>query len=732
MKAFPYFKQHDTMDCGPTCLRMIAKYYGKDYSLDSLRKKSGINREGVSLLGIGEAAEKIGFKTLAVKTTLEKLEKEQVTPFIVHWGQNHFVVVHKFKAEKVYIADPGRSLLIYSKKEFKKQWVSTQEDGEKMGVAMLLEPAPYFDDVKDEPPAQLSFKLLLKYLLSFKGLIFQLLLGLLFGSALQLIFPFLTQSIVDVGINSHDINFIEMILGAQIMLFLGQTSVDFLRTWVLLHINARLNISILTDFLIKLMKLPIAFFEGKMIGDIIQRMGDQQRIQTFLTGPTLSIIFSLFNFVIFTVVIINYQLTIFWIFMAGTILYICWVFLFLKYRKKLDYKRFDILSHNQTNIVQLIYGMQEIKMNTCETAKRWEWERIQAKTFKIQIKSLELSQYQQLGAMFINQTKNILITFFAATAVVHGQLTLGAMLALQYIIGQLNGPIEQLIQFVQTCQDAFISMERLNEIHQLEDEEPAGITKIKELPPVGNIEVENLSFTYPGAGNEPALKNLNLTIERGKTTAIVGMSGNGKTTLLKLLMKFYVPDLGTIRLHSTDLRDIANKTWRQSCGTVMQENYIFPDTITNNIAVADEEPDLNKLKKAIHIANITDFIISLPLGLNTMLGANGNGLSQGQKQRLLIARAVYKNPEFIFFDEATNALDAINESVIMKNLESFFWGKTVIIAAHRLSTIKNADQIIVMDKGSILEQGTHAELLAMEGAYFALVKNQLDLNNTLK
>ncbi len=730
MKTFPYYKQLDTMDCGPTCLRMIAKYYGKSFSLDGIRKKAGINREGVSLLGIGEAAEKIGFKTLSIKTTLEKLESEDVTPFIAHWSQNHFVVVYKFKRNKIYIADPGRGLLVYNNQDFKKQWISTQERGEKLGIAMLLEPDANFDDIKDEPGRGLSFKLLIKYLLAYKGLLVQLLLGLFIGSLLQLVFPFLTQSIVDIGIHTHDINFIEMILAAQIMLFLGQTSVDFLRNWVLLHINARLNINILTDFLIKLMKLPIAFFEAKMVGDIIQRMGDQQRIQTFLTGPTLNILFSLFNFVIFTVVIINYQLKIFWIFIIGSIIYVCWVLFFLKYRKKLDYKRFDILAHNQTNIVQLVYGMQEIKMNTCETSKRWQWERIQARVFKIQVKSLELSQVQQMGAIFINQTKNILITFFTATAVVHGQLSLGAMLAVQYIIGQLNGPIEQLIQFAQVWQDAFISMERLNEIHRLEDEEPAGVAKIHELPSSGDIEIKNITFTYPGAGNEPVLKNINLTIQRGKSTAIVGMSGSGKTTLLKLLMKFYVPQGGTITIDRTDLQDIANKTWRRSCGTVMQENYIFPDTIANNIAVIDELPDLIKIERALHIANIKDFVTSLPLGLNTMLGATGNGLSQGQKQRLLIARAVYKNPEFIFFDEATNALDAINESTIMQNLESFFVGKTVIVAAHRLSTVKNADKIVVMGDGVILEQGTHQELLSLEGAYFTLVKNQLNLNNT--
>jgi ATP-binding cassette, subfamily B, bacterial len=717
------------MDCGPTCLRMIARYYGKNYALQTLRTKSGINREGASLLGLGEAAEAIGFRTLAVTTTLEKIAGEGIFPMIAHWHQNHFLVIYKIKGDKIYIADPGRDLLTYTKLEFLKLWVSTEENGQKLGVVMLLEPTPQFYEAEGDKTTSLNFTLLFRYFLRYKKLLFQLLLGLLVGSLLQLIFPFLTQSIVDVGINTRDINFIYLVLLAQGMLFLGQTSVEFIRSWVLLHINTRLNISILTDFLIKLMKLPISFFEGKMVGDILQRIGDQQRIQSFLTGPTLSILFSLFNFIVFTIVIINYNVTIFLIFITGSAIYLAWVLLFLKYRRNLDYKRFDILSQNQTNIVQLIHGMQEIKMNTCETSKRWQWERIQAKVFKIGVKSLELTQYQQGGSAFINQAKNILITFFSATAVVHGQLTLGQMLAIQYIIGQLNGPIEQFIQLVQITQDAMISMERLNEIHNLEDEEPAGVPKILVLPKGTDITLQHIDFKYTGAGNDLVLEDINLTIPRGKLTAIVGVSGSGKTTLLKLLMKFYKPVKGIIKIGKTDLQAISNKTWRSNCGAVMQDSYIFPDTIANNIAVADDTPDMAKLKQAVHIANITDFIQSLPLGFNTIIGTNGSGISQGQKQRLLIARAAYKNPEFIFFDEATNSLDANNEKIIMQNLESFFKNKTVVVAAHRLSTVKHADQIIVMEKGKIIEKGTHNELIALKGAYFTLVKNQLELGD---
>ena len=717
------------MDCGPTCLRMIAKYYGKNYSLQTLRAKSGINREGVSLLGIAEAAESIGFKTIAVKTTIDKIVSDGIFPMIAHWNQTHFLVIYKIKGDKIYLADPARGLIVYKKSEFSRLWVSTVEEGQNLGVVMLLEPSPEFYEAEGDKSTRLNFKLLARYLLKYKKLLFQLLLGLLAGSLIQLIIPFLTQSIVDVGINTRDVKFIYLILLAQLMLFFGQTSVEFIRSWVLLHINTRLSISILTDFLIKLMKLPIAFFEGKMIGDIIQRMGDQQRIQSFLTGPTLSILFSFFNFIVFTVVIINYNFTIFLIFIIGSIVYIAWVLSFLKYRRSLDYKRFDALSNNQSNMVQLVYGMQEIKMNNSETSKRWQWERLQAKAFKVSVKALELTQYQQGGATFINQCKNILITFCSAMAVVHGELTLGAMLAIQYIIGQLNSPIEQFIQFIQLVQDAVISMERLNEIHNLEDEEPAGRAKIFELPTNTDINLNQVYFKYTGAGNDFVLNDVNLSIPRGRMTAIVGVSGSGKTTLLKTLMKFYIPASGTITIGNDNLTDISNKVWRGSCGAVMQDSYIFPDTIANNIAVSDETPNVKKLWEATDIANITDFIQSLPLGFNTKIGANGSGLSQGQKQRILIARAAYKNPEFIFFDEATNSLDANNEKVIMQNLDRFFKGKTVIVAAHRLSTVKHADQIIVMDKGQIVEKGTHHELIALKGNYFTLVKNQLELGD---
>lgn len=731
MKKFPHYIQPDQMDCGPTCLRMIAKYYGRNYSLQRLREISGINREGVSLLGISEAAEKIGFRTLGVRLRLEKLLEIDL-PCILHWHQKHFVVLYKITSKAsskrtYHIADPARGLIEYNESEFLKCWLSTQNNGHFEGIGLILSTTPSFYVQGGDSNKGLDLTYMLGYLTKYKKLFMQLFFGLLIGSLMQLILPFLTQSVVDIGINTRNLNFVNVVLIAQTMLFLGRMSVDFIRSWILLHITTRINISILTDFLIKLMKLPMSFFETKMTGDIMQRMADQGRIQSFLTGSSLSTIFSLFNLVLFSFVLAYYNLNIFVIFLVSSVIYSFWVVFFLKKRRELDFKRFDISSKNQSNIVQLISGMSEIKLNNCEQQKRWEWERIQAELFKFNLRSLALGQYQQFGTFFINEGKNILITFMVAKSVIDGQLTLGAMMAIQYIVGQLNSPIEQLLGFLQSFQDAKISLERLNEIHEMEDEEPLEKVFLHELPLNKSISLQNISFTYPGAGNEPVLQGISLQIPEGKTTAIVGMSGSGKTTILKLLLRFYEPQKGEIKVGNTQIQQIGYRFWRGKCGIVMQDGFIFSDTIARNIAVGDEYPDMFKLRHAIKVANIGDFIEELPLGINTRIGAAGNGISQGQRQRILIARAVYKDPDYILFDEATNALDANNEKVIMENLETFFKGRTVVVVAHRLSTVKNADNIIVMDKGYIIEQGTHQQLVSTNGEYFQLVKNQLEL-----
>ncbi|WP_317198389.1 peptidase domain-containing ABC transporter [Mucilaginibacter rubeus] len=558
-------------------------------------------------------------------------------------------------------------------------------------------------------------------------MVLQLIFGLAIGTLLQLVTPLLTQSIVDIGINNRNLNFIYLVIIAQAMLIIGRVSVDFIRSWILLHISSRVNISILTDFLIKLMKLPISFFDSKMTGDIMQRMSDQQRIENFLTGSTLNTIFSMLSLVVFSVVLAYYNVTIFLVFLTSSILYLGWILVFLKRRREINYKSFEISSKNQSNIVQLITGMQEIKLNNCEQQKRWEWEHLQARLFKFNVKNLALSQYQQGGSTFINESTNLLITLLSAKAVIDGNLTLGSMVAVQYMVGQLNSPIQLFLSFIQGFQDAKISLERLSEIHELDDEEPIDKEFNHELPNNLSVSINNLTFKYPGAGSEPVLQNINIQIPQGKTTAIVGMSGSGKTTILKLLLRFYEPQKGEIKIGDQALGNISFKTWRSSCGTVMQDGFIFSDTIERNIAVGDETADKQKLRNAIKIANIQDLIDGLPLGLNTKIGAEGNGISQGQRQRLLIARAVYKNPQYIFFDEATNALDANNERVIMHNLKEFFDGRTVVIVAHRLSTVSNADNIILLRNGQIAEQGNHRELTKLKGEYYHLVKNQLEL-----
>jgi len=723
LKRFPFYQQQDQVDCGPTCLKMLTKYFGRTFSIQKLRSLCQITKGGVTFLDMSQAAEKLGLHSIGFKADVAQM-KELELPCILHWRQNHFVILYLVKKDMFYIADPSVGLLRLTEKEFTNNWMASSEYND--GVALFVNTTPRFYDQEDEQTSKLSWAFITRYLWSYKSLLTQMVLALAMGTILQLIAPFLTQSIVDLGINNHNLTFIQLILVAQVMIFIGSTGMDFIKSWIMLHISTRVNLSILTDLLIKLMKLPMSFFDTKTAGDIMQRISDEKRIESFLTGSTLSIVFSSINFVVFAVVIAIYNSVIFTVFAVSTIAYVCWIIVFLKKRRELDYKQFSNNSKNQDNIIELVFGMQEIKLNNSEIRKRWSWERIQARLFHFNIKSLALNQYQQAGAVFINQGKNIFITYLSAKAVVDGQLTLGAMVAIQYIIGQLNGPVEQLLNFIKSYQDARISVERLNEIHEQGDEEPEGKMYINRLPDQKSIAINNLTFRYPGAGNEPVLHNIDLFIPAGKTTAIVGMSGSGKTTILKLLLRFYMPETGEIRVGTERLNDVRHRLWRDQCSIVMQDGYLFTDTIANNIAISEEEADPDKLKTAIRIANLQDVIEGLPYGLNSQIGPGGGGLSQGQKQRILIARAVYKNPEYIFFDEATNALDANNEKAIVNNLNEFLKGKTVVVVAHRLSTVKNADNIVVLHKGKIVEQGTHQELTRQKGEYYNLIKNQLE------
>lgn len=739
-KVFPHYQQLDSMDCGPSCLRMIAKYYGRSYTLQTLREKSFITREGVSMLGISDAAESIGMHTQGVRVTMEQLINEAPLPCILHWNQNHFVVLYhvsKMKSKssplsfinyQFFIADPAGEKYSMNGEEFSHCWYSSKEKGKETGTALLLQPSPDFYNYEDDQTKQEKNLLYyFRYLIPYKPQYVQLMIGMIVGMILSLIAPFLTQAVVDQGIGNNNLPFITLILIAQLILSITQMGMGFIQNWIALHTNTRISISLIADFFTKLMKLPIRFFDAKNIGDIMQRINDNSRIQEFMSGTTLSTIFSFVNFFVYAGIMVYYNFTILLVFLVGNTLYVVWILLFLNYRKKLDNKRFTQSSASQSNTIQLITGMQEIKLNNCEKQQRWKWERIQVKLFKISVQNMALGQYQQIGSIFFSQTTGLLISYLSAKAVVEGEITLGMMMAISYIIGQLSGPVGQVIGITQSLQDAKISLERLNEIHNREDEEENIENKLSDLPHNKDIHLENVNFSYDSAERDYVLENLTLSIPGKKVTAIVGESGSGKTTILKLLLGFYSPLKGAVKIDNTDLQEINPHLWRQKTGAVMQDGFIFSDTIANNIAVGEDEIDKKRLLHAVETANIRDFIESLPLKYNTKIGMEGKGISQGQRQRLLIARAVYKNPEFLFFDEATNALDSKNERTIMDNLKTFYKEKTVVIVAHRLSTVQNADNIIVLDKGKIVEEGTHIELTAKKGVYYTLVRNQLEL-----
>ncbi len=732
---FPFFGQLDRIDCGPACLRMIAKYYGKVYSSEFLREKCFITRDGVSISGISEAAESIGIRTLAVKVGIESLLNEVPLPCIAHWRQRHFVVVYKVTDKYVFVADPDFGLIKYAPEKFKEGWINNVlGNGDKEGFLLLLEPTPAFYQRTEESPSKniSGLKILLPYFRPFKKYINQLLLGLVLGTLIQIAFPFLTQSIVDHGIKNQNINFIYIVLMAQVMLFFSQSLIEMFRGWLLLHMGTRINISIVSDFLMKLMRLPIAFFDSRRTADIFLRVEDNHRIESFLSSLSLTVVFSFFNLIIFSAILAYYNIQIFIIFIVGAVSYVTWVTLFMKQRKLLDFRRFDEAAGSTSGLVQLINGIQEIKLNNSERRRRWEWENIQAKLFGISVKGLALSQYQSIGGTFINELKNIIITFFAAHAVIEGKITLGMMLAIQYIIGQMNGPLNNFLSFIQRSQDARISLERLAEIQIHKDENEGDESTSRIILANQNIQItNNLNFRYGGKDSPWILKDLNLEIPSGKVTAIVGASGSGKTTLLKLLLKFYKPTAGNIKIGLQDIHSIQTSVWRDCCGVVMQDGFIFSDTIARNITESSSEGriDKEKLLYAVKLANLEELIESLPGGYNTKIGGSGLQLSGGQRQRILLARIIYKNPEFLFFDEATSALDANNERTIMENLQEFFKGKTVVIIAHRLSTVKHANKIVVLHKGKIIEEGKHEELTQQKGAYFTLVKNQLELGN---
>lgn len=721
--------QHDAMQCGIACLQMVCRYFGREYSAEALSHLCFAITEGVSMLGISQAAETLGLHTVSCRMTLEELCRASL-PCILHWNENHFVVLYKVRKGRFYVADPGKGLPEYSRDEFAGHWARTCSAGENKGIVMLFQPTDrfgqYMADVNTTEKRSLRF--LFGYIRRYRQYLWQILLGLLLGCLLQLAIPFLTQAIVDVGIKHRDIHLIWLILAGELTIVTARTATDFIRRWLLMYISMRINISLVSDFFIKLLQLPMAFFDTKLTGDLMQRMQDHKRVEEFLTNRTLNVMFSILGFIVFGVVLLTYSHTVFLIFLFGSMAYGLWITAFLNRRKVLDHELFDVQARNQNKTWQFITSMQEIKLQDCEHRRRWEWEDIQAEQFSVYMKTVKLQQSQEAGSIFINELKNIIITVVAATSVINGEITLGMMLAIQYITGQLNSPVEQLMGFVYSLQDVRISLERINEIHLTNNEEDSG-RRISEFTTDNGISLRNICFKYNPHALRQTISGISICIPSGKITAIVGSSGSGKTTLIKLMLGYYPVSSGMIDICGSDIRDINLKWWRRHCGVVMQDGVIFSESIARNIAVGDGEVDTGRLEHAARIANIHDYIMKLPLKYNTQVGKDGVGLSQGQKQRILIARAVYKNPDFIFLDEATNALDANNERAIVENLNRFYRGRTVVIVAHRLSTVQNADQIVVIDGGRVVETGNHELLTKKRGAYYDLVRNQLELGN---
>ncbi len=723
-------RQKDVMQCGIACLAMICRHYGSNIDIDDIERLCPASREGVSLLAVSETAKTLGLETVSAKLTPERLA-EMPLPCMLHWNHNHFVVLYgvrgKARNRKFYVADPGKGRVCYSYEDFCSKW-SDKASG--AGIATMFHPSEGFRRNTDKEKRQ---KRSLRYVMGYVGRyrlhFVQIFVGLLLGSLLQLILPFLTQAIVDIGIKDGDIGFIWMILLGELMIVTGATATDFIRRWLLLHISMRINLSLVGDFFIKLLRLPMSYFDRKLTGDLMQRIADHNRIQSFLTSQMLSVLFSVLNMMVFGVVLAVYNSLIFWVFMAGSFVYSLWIVLFLRRRKVLDYELFSCLSASQNKTLQFLTSMQEIKLQGCERRRRWEWEDAQAELYAVQMKMQKLVQTEEAGSVFINEIKNIFITVLAATAVINGSLTLGSMLAVQYIIGQLNSPVNQLMGFIYSMQDVKISLERINEIHINRDEESGKRENLTGFDGKKEVEIAHLSFKYDPHELKWALSNVDIKIPQGGVTAIVGASGSGKSTLIKLMLGYYEPTCGTIRIGKTDLLKLNLKWWRRQCGVVMQDGVIFSESIGRNIAIGDEEIDTDRLHRAARIACIHDYIMELPLQYETMIGADGNGISQGQQQRILIARAVYRNPDFIFLDEATNSLDANNERKIVENLAGFYRGRTVVVVAHRLSTVRDADNIVVMEAGRVVETGTHKQLIELRGEYYRLVKNQLELGN---
>jgi ATP-binding cassette subfamily B protein len=725
--SFLFYRQLNEKDCGPTCLRMLAQYYGKTVDIEVIRQATEFTKQGVSLFNIGVTAEKLGFNTKAVRLSFEELQMAPL-PAIIHWNQNHFVVLLKLKKKSAVIADPARGILKLSREEFLQSWLYLSPNlTVDSGIGLLLQPSYGFEEDSIEQTAKSKWTKLYKYLVPHKWGMIQITISLLLLICFQLMIPYLTQSMVDNGINTRNLNYISILLIAQLILTISSSVVSFIKARLQLTISNRISFALLSDFWIKLTRLPLTFFEKRQTGDILQRINDNRSIQTFLTSETLQSVFSIFTLIIYSLILLNYNGTLFLIFVCGNILYFFWIFLFLRIRRKLNFQTFHLSTQENNATIEMIMGMQDLRLSNAEGIRRSVWENIAFRMMKLNFKSLNYSQWQTAGGLLISQSKDILISFSVASLVIENKLTFGALIAIQFIIGQLNGPVQQLIGLSQSMQDFNISLERLNEVHQLEDEE-SDINKYQTyLPASKTILLTDVSFSYPTSNGHFSIKNFNLIIPEGKITAIVGGSGSGKTTLLKVLLKIYDLKSGNIKVGQSNLSDISPSFWRGECGVVLQDGYIFDDSVARNVALGDSVIDYERVQHSLQIANLEQFVSELPQGINTKIGSKGIGLSQGQKQRILIARAVYKNPSYLLLDEATNSLDAESEKVIVENLTSFFVGRTVIIVAHRLSTVKHADNIVVIENGELIEEGSHSYLTSLKGKYYNLVRNQLEL-----
>ena len=728
MARFPYFQQFDANDCGPASLKMIAAFYGKHVELSTLRDKCFVNHDGVSLLGISQAAESIYFRTEGVLLAVSQLSEEANLPCILHWDQNHIVVLYKIKNGKFYVADPAIGKVQYTEKEFIRHWGQAQLEDEPAGVALLLELTPDFNAMEGEPVTKNSVRFLLHYLSFYRRLIVQLFAGIFVLIGIQLVFPFLFQTMIDNGVVFADKTIVGIVFFAQIILIISRFLIGFARNWMVLHLASRINIAVLSDYITKLIKLPLSFFESKTIGDFIQRINDHRRIEHFLTTSGLQMIISFITLIVLGVVLAIFSIKLLLVYLLGTALYLFWIYLYMPKRRVLDQRKFLKQSENQSVLINIIDSIADIKLNNNERMKRWEWESLQASIFKLNIRSLMLQQKQEAGALFFMELKDVLIVFLGALLVMKGGLTIGALLAVAYIIGQMSSPLDKILQYIYSVQDANLSLARLAEVHEQVDEETNEQYFYHHVPEKEDICFHHVSYQYEGPASSFALKDVQLSIPRNKITAIVGTSGSGKTTLLKILLGLYEPTQGEVLIGKTNLKAIVPKVWRDHCGAVLQDGALFSGTIADNILMGVDSHNQERLKQAILLSNVDKVVNNMPLGYNTRIGPQGSGLSQGQKQRILIARALYKRPSLLVFDEATNALDAQNENEILTKLQQFYTGRTVVVAAHRLSTVRNADKIIVINDGQVVEQGRHHELIDQKGLYFNLVKNQLEIS----